>query len=760
MPCPGFIIDMKFMNRISEFDEISGLITVQPGATWSDLIKFLNHYGRSPATLQSYSSFSIGGTLSFNAHGITNDNAMINSVHSLELVTANGKVTVCSRDINPDLFSRVLGGSGLFGVITCVTLKTVPNTKLHMDSTHYDVKEFMKEYTKLLKDPTIGVKLGRIDITTMDQISLYTFRNKERTDFTISKLDVNPHRMSKTSQLMYKWIIPMDIFQKLRFGIERITGKPLDWSGDSERNELLYETAKPMAELYSPLINLNMTHILQEYFIPHDKFIDWMSFMKTDFLKFKMKKVTLLNITIRYLNKDTTSSLPYAKENSFAFVMYFRMKRTIDEDNELEVVHNILVNKALELGGTFYLPYRLHYSKEQLEKGYPNIGNFFEAKRHYDPTELFSNMWYDEYGRHTYTVDKDTLIYDENIEYSLLPPNPVGIPAITDKESYENQAYVKIFTNPVMKGKFSEFLKYIFNVYPHEKLNNFIKTKMDSVGSQNILDIFALTQEFVSGFWNKLIIMKGSLNSLSAQKNDIAGQVKRLLEQTNLKDNIRGQMCIGDPGRYSKVLKQTLNIKGPTYIVHDREGWMDIVERGSIMSTGTKLIVDFDNMKTLDIPDESIDLVTCFPGLHHTTPTNIKIMLKEIFRVLRPNGRFMLREHDGHTHLRPLLVCAHNVFNAVTGVSEEDEKKELRDFRPICEWRRIIELYGFTDKRIYEIQENDPTEDYLMLFVKDKVPELKCTEIFDSNEYKSTIQEPYQTYHTLPEWFSVDIVKK
>lgn len=752
----GYIIDTTFMNRVLNFDEKTGLITIQPGITWSDVIKFLNNYGRSPSTLQSYSSFAAGGTGSFNAHGITNDDPMIKSIVSIRLVMANGEVVTCSRDENSDIFKHAIGGCGLFGIITEMTLKTVPNTKLHMESEHLSVPDFFEKYTKLLKDSSVGVKLGRIDIMNMNRISLYTFRNEENTEFTKSDLDTNPHQMSKTSQLMYKWIIPMDMFQRLRFSIEQLTGKPLDWSGDSERNELLYETAQPMAKLYSPIIDLDMTHILQEYFIPHDKFIEWMTFMRLEFLRFKMKKVTLLNITIRYLNKDTESSLPYAKDNMFAFVMYYRMNRTLDEDKELETVHNILVNKALDLGGTFYLPYRFHYDRKQLEKAYPEIGDFFAAKQFYDPTELFSNMWYDEYGRHAYTTKINNALCDEN----FTPEKDIDQGSIENRNSDQHLAYIKMFNDPTMAGKFKEFLKHIFNVYPYEKLYKIVEDRMNSNGKKYTENMFRLVYDSISGLSDNLIITKGSFKSLTAQKRDIAGQVKRLLEKTYLDKDINGQVCIGDPGRYSKVLKDKLNIKRNTYIVHDREGWTDIIERGSIMNTGKKVTVDFNNIKALDIPDESVDLVTCFPGLHHMTSDNINVLMQEVTRVLRPNGRFMLREHNGHKNLVPLLVCAHNIFNAVTGVSYEDEKNEYREFRTIEEWRNLVEPYGFTDKRIYEIQENDPTEDYLMLFVKDKVPEITHKDIFESSEYKSSIQEPYQTYHTLPEWFSVDIVKK
>ena len=40
-----------------------------------------------------------------------------------------------------------------------------------------------------------------------------------------------------------------------------------------------------------------------------------------------------------------------------------------------------LIYLTIGLGGRFFLPYQLHYSPEQLQQAYPQIGTFFEAKR-------------------------------------------------------------------------------------------------------------------------------------------------------------------------------------------------------------------------------------------------------------------------------------------------------------------------------------------------------------------------------------------
>lgn len=128
----NYICDLKYLNRI-EYDPVTKEVLVQAGATWTDVIKKLNFHGRSPVIMQSYCTFSVAGTISVNAHGITSDDAMYESVVSIDYIDANGQSGQCSRDKQPELFSLMIGGYGLFGIMTRIRLKTVPNVKTDLE---------------------------------------------------------------------------------------------------------------------------------------------------------------------------------------------------------------------------------------------------------------------------------------------------------------------------------------------------------------------------------------------------------------------------------------------------------------------------------------------------------------------------------------------------------------------------------------------------------------------------------------------------
>jgi hypothetical protein len=267
-----------------------------------------------------------------------------------------------------------------------------------MDSMSVPLKDFGYIYESVLNCEDVEIKLARIDITTFSSVDLFVFRRCSEVP-TVSNLGIKPKEMSPVTRLIYKWAAgPL---REIRFALEKSLGVALDWSNVSDRNDLLYESALPLATLYSPLLKIDDTFILREYFIPFRNYIAFVSELSEIVLNHINKEtiLTLLNITIRFVKKDVDSALPYAHDENgvFAFVLYFRIRRTVEADQLLMKYHQIISNLAIREEGTFYLPYRHAYTDEQLAKAYPNFSRFCERKRYYDPIGLFGNLWWDRY---------------------------------------------------------------------------------------------------------------------------------------------------------------------------------------------------------------------------------------------------------------------------------------------------------------------------------------------------------------------------
>ena len=141
------MLDVRKMNRVLAFDGERGLLEVESGIQWPEILAYLqtqlvamNTTDKPDATGKAWAfaqkqtgvdKVTIGGCLSANIHG--RGLAMppfINDVESFRLITGRGNLLNCSREENPDLFRLAIGGYGLFGFIYSATLRLVPRRKL------------------------------------------------------------------------------------------------------------------------------------------------------------------------------------------------------------------------------------------------------------------------------------------------------------------------------------------------------------------------------------------------------------------------------------------------------------------------------------------------------------------------------------------------------------------------------------------------------------------------------------------------------
>jgi len=384
----GIVLDMKGF-RYMELDSTEEYLLVGSGALWSDIIPYLDMYDRSVAVMQSNNSFSVGGSISVNCHGWQpNSPPIASTVESFRLINADGKILTCSRSENAELFSLVLGGYGLFGVILDVQLKVVSNK---MYTAHqYVIKsaDYIKEYDQLAQNHDIGMVYGRININPenfMQEAILSTFTIAENAIMEPLKEEGGLTSLRRT---VFRGSANNDYGKNLRwkaekYGASQINGKKFS------RNQLLNEGVEVFQNR-----DTAYTDILHEYFIPKAMVGTFIDSLKKIIPAYK---VDLLNITVRNVKKDEDAFLRYANEEVFGFVMLYNQAKTNEAEEQMKAATQRMVDAAISVKGNYYLPYRLHATKEQMNKAYPQANQFFLLKKKYDPSEIFQNKFYQAY---------------------------------------------------------------------------------------------------------------------------------------------------------------------------------------------------------------------------------------------------------------------------------------------------------------------------------------------------------------------------
>lgn len=118
----GRAFDPARLNRILGIDAQRGLLEVQGATPWATIAAELRPGDARAASEASALLRSVAGSLACNAPGPDGAPAVAH-VQALTLVTPDGELRRLSRTREPELFSLVVGGFGLFGAVYSVILR-------------------------------------------------------------------------------------------------------------------------------------------------------------------------------------------------------------------------------------------------------------------------------------------------------------------------------------------------------------------------------------------------------------------------------------------------------------------------------------------------------------------------------------------------------------------------------------------------------------------------------------------------------------
>ena len=389
----GIVIDMLPFNRL-ELSADRLVLHAQAGARWSQIVPFLDSRGLSVAEMQSNNDFTVGGSLSVDCHGWPVKHAPIaSSVRSLRLMKADGAIVRCGREENAELFSLVLGGYGLFGIILDADLYVVANERYRTEAEVLPVSRFTRRFDeRLAQSPDIAMAYGRLCIVPgenfLREAILTVFHRSECRPEQIPPL--KPFGNEDLRRQVYRGQIGSQSGKEIRWQAEKKSGEQTKGAYYS-RNQLLNEPSSEYAEDSQDRVDL-----LQEYFLSPGQFEAFVDRARTIIPECRGD---LLNVTVRSVSTDRDVFLRYADRDMLSLVMSFSQNRSDEADKDMQRLTQQLIDAALACGGRYYLPYRLHATREQFFRAYPQATRFFELKRRYDPNELFQNQLYVKYGR-------------------------------------------------------------------------------------------------------------------------------------------------------------------------------------------------------------------------------------------------------------------------------------------------------------------------------------------------------------------------
>lgn len=393
----ALVFDMKGFNRMIALDEKAKTITAEAGATWNDVQHWVNAKGLAVKVMQSSYVFTLGGTLSANAHGRdVHTTSVVETVESFHLLGADGSLMNCSRTENPELFSLAIGGYGMFGVIVDVTLHLADDELYERRAAILDYKDFPEYFAKHVQaDPDAVLMLVRPSIDPKDFLNEFVVTTWNRTTraepagiHTLGEEEgVVKEKLAFNLSRSYDWA--KTVRWKIQKQIESTPGK----TKLITRNNSMRPPETPLAFL--DYYSKSRTDIIQEYYVPIRNFVPFMDAFRAILVAGKMDVVSS---TIRFVKANDETALAYSpKEDSFAIIQMSNVGLSANEQAHAAKVTQDLVDAAVANGGSYYLTYQDYPTPAQMRKAYPRTDFVFERKLHYDPDERFSSRFYERY---------------------------------------------------------------------------------------------------------------------------------------------------------------------------------------------------------------------------------------------------------------------------------------------------------------------------------------------------------------------------
>jgi FAD/FMN-containing dehydrogenase len=393
------LLDTTSMHRATSLDSESGKLVVEAGIEWPELVQYTldlqQGHSQQWAIAQKQGGgdrFAIGGALGANAHGHTlNRKPIVGDIDSFVLVDADGQRRRCSRGENKELFQLAIGGYGLFGVVTSVTVQLVPRQILERMVEWSSAEDVIPILEKRTKE---GHLFGDFQYSIDDQSADY-MRKGILTTYRPVPLDTPVHaEHADFSNKEYTALLVL-AHENKKEAFARYAESSLAMSGQVYWSDLNQMSPYPLH--YHRVVDQATkaghpgTDMITEVYVPRSVLSDFLDEIRSHFLKNKIDNVYG---TVRMIEKDDETFLAWARERFACVIFTLHAERTSSGLARLAKTCRNIIDKAANRGGSYYLTYHRYATRGQMERCYPQFAEFLRLKKKYDPNEIFQSEWY------------------------------------------------------------------------------------------------------------------------------------------------------------------------------------------------------------------------------------------------------------------------------------------------------------------------------------------------------------------------------
>ena len=395
----GLLLDMRSMRALRELDTRRGVAVVEAGVAWPDLVAALR--AAQPNDAQPWTivqkqtganELTVGGAVACNAHGRGLRLApLVQQIEALEYVTPHGEPTACDRDHDPDTFARLIGGYGLFGVVTAVHLRLMRCLRVRREVAVIELADLDAQVRDALD---AGAEYGDcqldIDPASPGFLRRGVLATYHPTDRPLTPTDTRQALDHEAWLALVRGVIDGEpgLFDRYADFYRGTAGQVYD-SDAMQMSTYLAD--------YADRINhgrrVTRTLMLTELYVPVDRLAPFLDAARACFHRHDGPARPAYSV-LRLIQPEQTTALRWATQR-FACVIF----NVVVEHNPPGVaaarqVLQDLIDRALELDGRYYLTYHRWARADQVRAAYPMMEGLLREKTRRDPAGVLQSDWY------------------------------------------------------------------------------------------------------------------------------------------------------------------------------------------------------------------------------------------------------------------------------------------------------------------------------------------------------------------------------
>jgi FAD/FMN-containing dehydrogenase len=396
------LIDMRAMNRVLAFDAERGIIAVEGGIEWPELIGYLHEVQADRpgqwGIVQKQTGadrLSLGGALACNAHGRGLAlKPIVDQVEAFDLIGPDAVVRRCSRTENPELFRIAIGGYGLFGVVSRVELRLRPRVKVRrivaLGETTNIIERFEERIDEgfLYGDYQFATDASRESFLARGVFSCYQ-PVPDGTPLTQNPTRFNPEDWSRLTFYSHKY---------KRRAFEVYSTRYLATSGQ------VYWSDSQLSAAYVDNYHADLDFALRSK-APGSEMISEIyverarlpQFMDDAARLLRERRANMVYGTVRMIERDDETLLAWARERFACVIFNLHVEHTPEDIEWNAETFRQLIDAGIAHNGSYYLTYHRWARKDQVARCYPQMREFLALKKRHDPEELFQSNWYRHY---------------------------------------------------------------------------------------------------------------------------------------------------------------------------------------------------------------------------------------------------------------------------------------------------------------------------------------------------------------------------